>query len=159
GSKPLGDIVFNPGGPGESGVQFLEQAWSSFPASLRAEFTLVSFDPRGSGASDPLQCLTADQIRPFLEVTPVPSPPTQVNEVVAATKAFVADCQKNKSTSFIASMSTANTARDMDRLRAALGQPKLTYYGFSYGTYLGTVYAELFPSKVRAMVLDGAVDP
>lgn len=159
GAKPIGDLVFNPGGPGESGVQFLEEAWNTFPASLRADFTLVSFDTRGTGASDPLQCLTPAQIRAYVAVTPVPTTAAQVTQVVNATKAFVADCEHNKSEAFIASMSTANTARDMDRLRAALGQSKLTYYGFSYGTFLGTVYAEMFPSKIRAMVLDGAVDP
>jgi pimeloyl-ACP methyl ester carboxylesterase len=159
GSHPVGDIVFNPGGPGESGVQFLEQASNIFPASLRAQFNLVSFDPRGTGSSDPLQCLTPDQIRTYLALTPVPSTSAQINQVETATKGFVANCEKNKPVSFIESMSTANSARDMDRLRAALGQAKLTYYGFSYGTYLGTVYAEMFPSKVRAMVLDGAVDP
>jgi pimeloyl-ACP methyl ester carboxylesterase len=156
---PTGDIVFNPGGPGGSGVQFLEQAGRMFPASLRARFNLVSFDPRGVGSSHPLQCLTPAGIEGYAAVNPAPRTPKQIAAVVSATKDFVRGCEKNASTDFITSMSTANNARDMDRLRAALGQKRLTYFGFSYGTYLGTVYAELFPKRIRGMVLDGAVDP
>jgi pimeloyl-ACP methyl ester carboxylesterase len=160
-SKPhtLGDIVFNPGGPGESGVQFLEGQWSTFPASLRARFNLVSFDPRGDGSSEPLHCLQADEIPTWLSIDPSPTTPRQINYVVGASKAFIRGCKANASSKFIASLSTANNARDMESLRVALGQPKLTYYGFSYGTVLGTVYAEMFPRHIRAMVLDGALDP
>jgi pimeloyl-ACP methyl ester carboxylesterase len=156
---PIGDIVFNPGGPGASGVQFLERAWHNFPASLRARFTLVSFDPRGVGASEPLQCSTPAEIMGLVGLNPAPRTARQVKAVVGATKAFVRGCEQNASSAFISSMSTANTARDMDRLRVALGQTRLTYFGFSYGTYLGTVYAEMFPKRIRAMILDGAVDP
>jgi pimeloyl-ACP methyl ester carboxylesterase len=159
GSHPMGDVVLNPGGPGESGVQFLEQAATIVPASVRARFNLVSFDPRGVGSSEPLHCLTAAEVPGFVALNPAPRAPKQVAAVVEATKAFVRECKKSASTAFISSMSTANNARDMDRLRAALGEKLLTYVGFSYGTYLGTVYAELFPKRVRAMVLDGAVDP
>lgn len=158
GPHPIGDIVLNPGGPGESGVQFLEQEWHMFPASLRAKFNLVSFDPRGVGSSRPLQCLTPAGIRAHAALNPAPRTPKQIAVVIKATRDFVRGCEKNASPAFISSMSTANGARDMDRLRAALGQKRLTYAGFSYGTYLGTVYAELFPKRVRAMVLDGAVD-
>ncbi len=156
---PLGDLVLNPGGPGESGVQFLERGWQMFPPLLRRKFNLVSFDPRGVRSSEPLRCLTPAGIIKWVGVDPAPVTPAQIHDVVQASKAFVRGCESNAPTTFLANMSTANTARDMDRLRAALGQPKLTYAGFSYGTYLGTVYAELFPKHVRALVLDGAVDP
>jgi len=159
GPHPIGDIVFNPGGPGASGVQYLEAVAGTFPASLRQHFNLVSFDPRGSGSSRPLHCLTSAEVPAWLRVNPAPTTPRQIARVVSASKAFVRGCERRASTHFIASLSTANNARDMDRLRAALGQSKLTYYGLSYGTFLGTVYAEMFPSRVRAMVLDGALDP
>ena len=156
---PIGDIVLNPGGPGASGVGYLEAVSSIFPASLRSRFNLVSFDPRGSGSSKPLRCLTSAEIPKWIGVNPAPTTPRQIARVVSASKAFVRGCKRHASTKFIASLSTADNARDMDRLRAALGQSKLTYYGLSYGTFLGTVYAEMFPQKVRAMVLDGALDP
>ena len=159
GPRPIGDIVFNPGGPGASGVQFLEQAWRTFPASLREKFTLVSFDPRGVGSSRPLQCLTGAKIIDWIGLDPAPTTHQEINHVVRASKAFVRGCRQHATTAFISSMSTANTALDIDRLRAALGQARLTYYGLSYGTYLGTAYAEMFPRRIRAMVLDGAVDP
>jgi pimeloyl-ACP methyl ester carboxylesterase len=159
GGHPMGDLVLNPGGPGASGVEFLERGWQIFPGTLRRKFNLVSFDPRGIRSSEPLRCLTRAGIIKWIGVNPVPTTPEQIRHVVLASKAFVRGCQANAPTTFLANMSTANTARDLDRLRAALGQSKLTYAGFSYGTYLGTVYAELFPKHVRAMVLDGAVDP
>jgi len=156
---PIADLVLNPGGPGASGVEFLEEAWNTFPASLRARFTLVSFDPRGVGSSQPLSCLTPAGIIARIGLNPAPHTPQQIRAVVSADKAFVRSCDQSASTAFIASMSTANDARDMDRLRAAVGQARLTYLGFSYGTYLGTVYAKMFPKHIRAMVLDGAVPP
>ena len=119
---PIGDIVFNPGGPGASGVQYLEGVASVFPSSLRARFNLVSFDPRGVGSSEPLQCLTSAGIRAWVGVNPTPATPRQIARVVSASKAFVRGCERSASRAFIASLSTANNARDMDRLRVALGQ-------------------------------------
>jgi pimeloyl-ACP methyl ester carboxylesterase len=159
GADPIGDLVMNPGGPGGSGVQFLEQSYSGFPTAITSRFNLVSFDPRGIGQSAPVNCLTPAQLRAFIALNPAPTTPAQVNTVVEATKSFVADCERAAPLSLLRNLSTADTARDLDRLRAALGDAKLTYLGYSYGTYLGTVYAEMFPTHVRALVLDGAFDP
>jgi pimeloyl-ACP methyl ester carboxylesterase len=158
-SDPIGNIVINPGGPGASGIQFLESSWQSFPAALRARFGLVSFDPRAIGESAPVNCLSPAGIRAYIALDPAPVTASQIQSVVTAEKSFAAACGRDTSRALLDNLSTADTARDMDRLRAALGDAKLTYFGYSYGTYLGSVYAELFPSHVRAMVLDGALDP
>lgn len=157
-AHPIADVVLNPGGPGASGVAFLEQGWSQFSA-LHQDFTLVSFDPRGIGGSSPVVCEPPAGIRALLALPPVPETAGQVAEVVAATKRFVAGCAASVSRDVLANLSTADTARDLDRLRQALGQRRLTYFGYSYGTFLGATYAQLFPTHVRAMVLDGVFDP
>jgi pimeloyl-ACP methyl ester carboxylesterase len=157
GSRPVGDLVLNPGGPGGSGVQFLET--TSFPSALRASFNLVSFDPRGVGESDPVQCLGASGIRNLIALDPAPSTATQIAVVVRATKAFDRSCAERSSMALLENVSTLDTVRDLDRIRAVLGQAKLNYLGFSYGTYLGEVYAQTYPSHVRAMVLDGVFNP
>ncbi len=163
-SAPAGlsgpDLLLNPGGPGESGVQFLSSAASSFPASLRQHFNLVSWDPRGVGQSSPaVQCLSPAAFRAYADTPPAPEGPAGVPAFVASVQSFDRACAAHTSRRLLENISTADSARDMDRLRAALGQQKLTYLGFSYGTYLGYWYALLFPRRVRAMVLDGAVDP
>ena len=157
--RALGDIVLNPGGPGGSGVDFLEQSYQGFDSTLRADFNLVSFDPRGVNQSDPVRCVSPAGLRLFAGVNPAPIGQSEIEGVVQATKTFVAACEAHTSSALLANLSTAVVARDMDRLRAALGQSKLTYFGFSYGTYLGAIYAQEFPTHVRALVLDGAVDP
>lgn len=159
GPHPVGDLVMNPGGPGASGVQFLEQQGASFPAALRRSFNLVSFDPRGIGSSDPVRCVGPAGLRRLLALDPAPVDAAEVRPVVAATKAFVAACVAHTSHALLENVGTDVTARDLDRLRAALGQQKLDYLGFSYGTFLGERYAADFPHRVRAMVLDGVVDP
>jgi pimeloyl-ACP methyl ester carboxylesterase len=157
GLRPVGDLVMNPGGPGGSGVQFLET--TSFPSALRASFNLVSFDPRGIGESDPVQCVGASGIRDLIALNPAPGTAAQIASVVNATKAFDRSCAEHSSRTLLENVSTLDTVRDLDRIRSALGQTKLNYLGFSYGTYLGEVYAQTYPSHVRAMVLDGVFDP
>ena len=125
-----------------------------------SHFNLVSFDPRGVDRSDPVSCVSPAAIRRLTELsTPTPTTPSQIDTVVAATKSFDEACAANTPRLLLENMSTVDAAIDMDQLRAALGQPKLTYIGFSYGTFLGAVYAQLFPTHVRALVLDGALDP
>jgi pimeloyl-ACP methyl ester carboxylesterase len=148
-SDSKGVIVFNPGGPGESGVTILPILASLVPPSVRNQFTLVSFDERGTGASDPLLC--------------GPSPVAAGSAVagtVAAMHTFSGldrSC-RSRYPGVFPTVDTTTSARDMDRLRAALGVDRINYYGVSYGTVLGSVYRQLFPTHVRSMVLDGAVD-
>jgi pimeloyl-ACP methyl ester carboxylesterase len=156
-AQAIGDLVMNPGGPGASGVQFLET--TSFPAALRSSFNLVGFDPRGTGQSDPVSCEDAAGIRNMIALDPDPQTPAQVATVVRTVKAFDRSCAEHTSMSLLENVGTRDTVRDLDLIRAALGQPKLDYMGFSYGTYIGELYAQMFPGHVRAMVLDGTVDP
>jgi pimeloyl-ACP methyl ester carboxylesterase len=158
-SRRVGALVVNPGGPGVSGVQYALSARSQFPAALRARFDIVGFDPRGVGGSEPaLRCMTGPQLDKYFATDDSPADAAQLAEVVAESKLFAAQCQQN-SAALLRYVGTRDAARDMDVLRAALGEPRLSYLGKSYGTYLGAWYAQLFPGRVRALVLDGAVDP
>jgi pimeloyl-ACP methyl ester carboxylesterase len=158
-ARRVGALVVNPGGPGGSGVQYAEGARNEFPAALRARFDIVGFDPRGVAGSEPaLWCQTGPQTDTFLATDDMPASPAQLATIVTASKQYAARCQQD-SGALLPFVGTKDAARDMDVLRAALGQAKLTYLGKSYGTYLGAWYAQLFPAKVRALVLDGAFDP
>ncbi len=156
----LGDVVINPGGPGGSGVQYLEAESYIFPAELTDHFNLVSFDPRGVGQSDPVACLAASElVHNVLNFDPDPVTVAQLSTRVSGEKAFARSCAEHTSMTLLENVGTADTVRDLDRIRAALGQSKLNYLGFSYGTYLGELYDEQYPRHVRAMVLDGVIDP
>ena len=155
----VGPLVINPGGPGGSGVQYALAARSEFPPALLARFDIVGFDPRGVGGSEPpVQCLTGPQLDTYFATDDMPTSAAQDGSIAAESRLFARGCERN-SGALLRYVGTENAARDMDVLRAALGQAKLTYLGKSYGTYLGTWYARLFPSHVRALVLDGAIDP
>jgi pimeloyl-ACP methyl ester carboxylesterase len=157
-SKRIGSLLVNPGGPGGSGVDFVLFAGEFFPAPIRERFDIVGFDPRGIGRSTALRCFgTPRQWGPaFWAELPV----TQAGvDVVAAADRYLADACDQRGGSIIDHMSTADVVRDMDLMRAALGDERLTYAGFSYGSMLGTTYANLFPDRVRAIVIDGVLDP
>jgi pimeloyl-ACP methyl ester carboxylesterase len=157
----LGSMFFNPGGPGGSGVDSLPVLYPLFPAASRARFDVVSFDPRGVNNSTPLQCFATPQDEnALLAQLPQGFPVGQQEEQtwIRVYSQYDRACAQHGGP-ILTHMSTANVARDMDRLRAAVGDPKLTYYGPSYGSYLGATYANLFPSHIRAIVLDGNVDP
>ena len=155
GSDPRGTLVFNPGGPGESGNQILPVALSLLPAAIRQTFDIVSFDPRGTGASDPLQCGTSPSALTSVDpVSPQDGRPLPGTAVYTA----MAEACQHKVGRLEPFINTTNTARDLDRIRRALGLSTISYYGLSYGTALGAVYADLFPRHVATMVLDGAVD-
>jgi pimeloyl-ACP methyl ester carboxylesterase len=155
----VGSLVVNPGGPGESGVQYARQARSAVAPAVLARFDVVGFDPRGVGGSQPaVHCMTGRQLDTYFATDETPDTSAQLARVVSESKLFARACGQNAG-SLLPYVSTRSTARDMDVLRAALGDPKLTYLGKSYGTYLGAWYAQLFPRRVRALVLDGALDP
>jgi pimeloyl-ACP methyl ester carboxylesterase len=157
----IGSLVVNPGGPGGSGVQTIRQGATRFPAELRARFDLVGFDPRGVGQSTPVRCFAnqAEQQAFFNALPPAfPATPAEDQQVIRAAAEFDRRCLA-LNPDLLAHVSTANAARDMDVLRQALGEQRLTYLGVSYGTYLGSTYANLFPDRVRALALDGVVEP
>ncbi|MFC0438914.1 alpha/beta hydrolase [Kutzneria buriramensis] len=147
-----GVIVFNPGGPGASGLF----AAGAVPASVRAAYDFIGFDPRGVGKSAPISC--AD---PSFFATPAadPVPASEADKVafIRRAKSYADGCVA-KSRDELPYVNTVNTARDVDRIRQALGESRITYFGTSYGTYLGAVYGQLFPDRVRRMVLDSSVD-
>ncbi|MFJ5138067.1 alpha/beta hydrolase [Streptomyces sp. NPDC088707] len=157
--KRLGSLLVNPGGPGGSAVGYLQgYAGVGYPAPVRARYDMVAVDPRGVARSEPVECLTGPQMDTFTQVDQTPDDTAEVNALSAAFKAFSAGCAK-KSRAILPHVSTVETARDMDILRAVLGDEKLNYVGASYGTFLGATYAELFPDRVGRLVLDGAMDP
>ncbi len=158
-ARRIGSLVVNPGGPGGSGISYALQARSEIAAPVRARFDIVGFDPRGVGASEPaIRCLTGPQLDTYFSTNENLTGASHLAPVVAEAKQFARGCER-ESGALLPWVGTPNAARDMDVLRAALGDAKLTYLGKSYGTYLGTWYAQLFPSHVRALVLDGAIDP
>ncbi|MFC4591730.1 alpha/beta hydrolase [Sphaerisporangium corydalis] len=156
--RKIGSLLLNPGGPGGSGLDYARSAMTVVSARLRERFDIVGFDPRGVGDSAPVRCPTGPQLDRFLGLDPTPDTPAEIEEGEDAARQYARGCAA-RSGELLAHVGTPDAARDMDVLRAALGDDKLTYLGKSYGTYLGATYADLFPGKVRALVLDGALDP
>lgn len=152
----LGSLFINPGGPGESGIDYV--SYISLRPDVTDRYDVIGFDPRGVGQSTAIRCLPAHQLDVFLAADPSPDTPAEVQRMVALTKGFERACQAHAGP-LLAHVSTNETARDLDILRALVHDPTLNYYGASYGTYLGATYAALFPKRVGRMVLDGAVDP
>ena len=147
----IGSLFFNFGGPGTDGVGELIRFGARYPDALRARFDLVSFDPRGIGGSAPISCPGADH-------APAAGSPLRARDAFFAASAAPGKACAAGSGSLLSHLSTANVARDMDLLRQAVGEKTLNFYGYSYGTYLGGTYANLFGDKLRAMVLDGTLD-
>jgi len=157
----IGSILVDPGGPGGSGIRKavrLVTPGQNVPAAISDRFDLVGFDARGVGASTELQCLTPETLDAMFGADPDPRTQAGYDAVVAINKAAEAPCAA-KYGAQLPLFSTEQSARDMDAIRQAVGDQKLTYLGYSYGTLLGAVYAQLFPQHVRALVLDGTLDP
>ncbi|MET9825888.1 MULTISPECIES: alpha/beta hydrolase [Streptomyces] len=152
-----GPLLVNPGGPGGSGLTLAGFVASSLPAKVAAQYDVIGFDPRGVGRSSPaLDCLPGhfDPVRP----DSLPDTPGVERANLARAKSF-ADACGEKYADVLPHIGTVAAARDMDAIRAALGAEKLNYFGYSYGTYLGAVYARLYPDRVRRLVLDSVVGP
>ncbi|AXH97154.1 alpha/beta hydrolase [Ornithinimicrobium avium] len=156
--EPQGSLVVNPGGPGASGVDYAMMAGAVVSREVRAAYDVVGFDPRGVARSAPITCFTDEQMDTFLGTDPSPDDPAEERAVEGELKDFAQACETNAG-DLLGHVSTVEAAKDMDVLRAALGEPRLTYLGASYGTFLGTTYATLFPDRVGRLVLDGAIDP
>ena len=158
--RRLGSLVFNFGGPGDPGTTTLRSFVAEVPQEIRDRYDLVSFDPRGTGGSRPIDCVS-DKVADKLYATdPTPTTDAELRAFYDGTEGnvdFIAGCIA-KNGSWLARVGSRNVARDLDRLRAALGSEKLDYLGYSYGTVIGSVYAQQFPDRVGRMVLDGAVD-
>jgi pimeloyl-ACP methyl ester carboxylesterase len=155
----IGSLVINPGGPGESGIEYaLPAALEELPAAILDRFDIIGVDPRGIGLSSPINCITNKQKDAELNLPADPTTDAQWQESIADVTKVAQECYTAYG-SDLTYYSTAETARDLEALRAKLGDPKLTFLGYSYGTLLGAEYASAYPDKVRAMVLDGAIDP
>jgi pimeloyl-ACP methyl ester carboxylesterase len=154
-SRRIGSLLVNPGGPGASGNEFA-RFWSLLaPGEIRDRFDIVGFDPRGVGQSTALNC--HDNLQQIAALDPTPDSSSEWSSVAAVYRGFADTCARRHA-DLLPHLGSENVVRDMDRIRAAMGDEKLTFLGYSYGTVLGSFYAELFPERVRALVLDGAVD-
>lgn len=152
----IGSLLVNPGGPGGSGFDFALGAEGQFSPEVLARHDVVGFDPRGVARSTPITCASDAEIFPSGQ--PWPTETVTARDFSDASRDYARDCRA-AGARLLPHLTTENTARDMDLLREALGEEQISYFGFSYGTILGAVYADLFPGRLRVGVLDGAVDP
>jgi pimeloyl-ACP methyl ester carboxylesterase len=154
----IGSLVVNPGGPGQSATDAAIQSALTLPTDVLSRFDVVGVDPRGVGLSTPVECIPAPQKDQLLAADPRATDAGSLATEFGRVDAVAGACaQKYKAA--LGAFNTVDSARDMDLVRQSLGDEKLTYLGYSYGTTLGSTYAELFPDRVRALVLDGAVEP
>jgi pimeloyl-ACP methyl ester carboxylesterase len=151
----IGPLLVNPGGPGGSGIDFLRRWAPTLSREIRDRFDLVAFDPRGVGQSTPLSC--HDTIQELMALPASPDSAEEWREVQDKTRAFAETCAQ-RGRDLLPHLGTVDAVRDMDEIRKALGEQKISFFGYSYGTILGAVYADLFPGGLRALVLDGAAD-
>lgn len=157
--KRLGSLLVNPGGPGGSAIGYLQSyAALGYPEEVRAQYDMVAVDPRGVARSEPVSCLDGKQMDAYTQTDITPDDERETAQLSFSFKKFAAGCGK-QSGAVLPHVSTVEAARDMDVLRATLGDEKLSYVGASYGTFLGATYAGLYPDRAGRLVLDGAMDP
>ncbi|GAB2725237.1 alpha/beta hydrolase [Streptomyces bullii] len=157
GGKRIGSLLFNFGGPGASGVSMMP-SYATTVSQLRERYDLVSWDPRGVGASQGIRCRDDKEIQTAESVDATPDTPAEEQAYLRDAADFGKGCRKTAG-KLMEHVSTTDTARDMDLMRQVLGDDRMHYFGISYGTELGGVYAHLFPKKVGRMILDAVVDP
>ncbi len=153
----IGSLVVNYGGPGESGVDYLRRTYSRLPQTVRDRFDVVSFDPRGTGASRPIDCVDDAFLDQSATLAAVPTTTAQLDALHQYNAEFAAGCIQRMG-AYAGQVGTRNVARDLEAIRIALGDPKLDYLGYSYGTVVGATYAQMFPATVGRLVLDGPPD-
>ncbi|MET9759610.1 alpha/beta hydrolase [Streptomyces sp. NPDC006372] len=157
--KRLGSLLVNPGGPGGSAIGYVQSyAGIGYPAEVRARYDMVAVDPRGVAGSEPVKCLDGPAMDRYTRTDITPDNGKETSGLVTAYRTFAEGCGAG-SPRLLRHVSTVEAARDMDIVRAALGDRKLNYVGASYGTFLGATYAGLFPGRAGRLVLDGAMDP
>ncbi len=154
--EPQGSLLLNPGGPGGSGVDYARAARGVLTPAVVAAYDVIGFDPRGVISSDPVDCVDDAKLDALFAADGTPDTPAEVADLAATSRLFGEGC-KARSPQIAPYMDTVSAARDMDILRAVLGEEQLDFLGKSYGTYLGAQYAELFPERVGRMVLDGVL--
>ena len=155
----VGSLFINPGGPGGSGIELVDSVGTYFSKNLTGSYDVVGFDPRGVGSSTAIDCLSDSDLDAERAGENDPATPSATATIERAQKMNTACESKTGTPGLLDHIDTISAARDLDVLRAVEGQQALTYLGFSYGTYLGATYAELFPANTGRLVLDGAVDP
>ena len=153
----IGSLLINPGGPGASGVTWVLDDVSAL-TNLNRRFDLIGFDPRGVGLSSPVLCLDNSQKDALNALDSVLDDHDERDAAIQASKDFAAACEQ-RNAKILPFVDTVSAAKDMDLIRAAIGDAKLTYLGFSYGTFLGQTYSHLFPAHIRALALESVVDP
>ncbi len=156
--EKLGSLFVNPGGPGVSGISYAKLAEVLFTEPVLDHYDIVGWDPRGVGESTAISCMTDEQTDVYYETDSTPDTPAEVRALVNLNEKFTKGCVTDDAV-LLPQLGTFSSAKDIDILRAALDEPRLNYFGASYGTELGAIYAELFPQRVGRMVLDAALDP
>ncbi len=152
GTHPLGSLFIKPGGPGGSGVEYA----GGFDRAGLEDFDIVGWDPRGVGGSTPVKCFTGADLDHYYSIDTSPDDPVELQELIEDRKAFGRSCL-GRSGKLLGHISTTDTVRDLDLLRGLVGDSKINYFGSSYGTRIGSLYAQLFTDRVGRMVLDGPV--